>query len=180
MSDGQKAVLEERLHKNYEDFLAQLQGKSVSELIAMAPEITAAKQCHEELLDACDEEDVAFLLQFDDPLEVVRGFWESEITGYVHSGEMGHMLWEIRDRELYSKEQLVPDFPEHMAHFTAMVIASDLGCPIAPYHLQRIVKLEQERHIIGIAGIQQFLIALFRGDDLWGHGNQFGDGFSLK
>ena len=43
MSDGQKAVLEERLHKNYEDFLAQLQGKSVSELIAMAPEITAAK-----------------------------------------------------------------------------------------------------------------------------------------
>ena len=106
MSDGQKAVLEERLHKNYEDFLAQLQGKSVSELIAMAPEITAAKQCHEELLDACDDDDVAFLLQFDDPLEVVRGYWESEITGYDHSGEMGHMLWEIRDRELYSKEQL--------------------------------------------------------------------------
>ena len=105
MSDGQKAVLEERLHKNYEDFLAQLQGKSVSELIAMAPEITAAKQCHEELLDACDDDDVAFLLQFDDPLEVVRGYWESEITGYDHSGEMGHMLWEIRDRELYSKEQ---------------------------------------------------------------------------
>ena len=106
MSDGQKAVLEKRLHKNYEDFLAQLQGKSVSELIAMAPEITAAKQCHEELLDACDDDDVAFLLQFDDPLEVVRGYWESEITGYDHSGEMGHMLWEIRDRELYSKEQL--------------------------------------------------------------------------
>ena len=105
MSDGQKAVLEERPHKNYEDFLAQLQGKSVSELIAMAPEITAAKQCHEELLDACDDDDVAFLLQFDDPLEVVRGYWESEITGYDHSGEMGHMLWEIRDRELYSKEQ---------------------------------------------------------------------------
>ena len=105
MSDGQKAVLEKRLHKNYEDFLAQLQGKSVSELIAMAPEITAAKQCHEELLDACDDDDVAFLLQFDDPLEVVRGYWESEITGYDHSGEMGHMLWEIRDRELYSKEQ---------------------------------------------------------------------------
>ncbi|WP_300690744.1 hypothetical protein [uncultured Oscillibacter sp.] len=28
------------------------------------------------------------------------------ITGYDHSGEMGHMLWEIRDRELYEKEQL--------------------------------------------------------------------------
>ena len=36
-----------------------------------------------------------------------QGYWESEITGYDHSGEMGHMLWEIRDKELYSKEQLV-------------------------------------------------------------------------
>ena len=106
MSSEPKAVLEERLHKNYEDFLVQLQGKSVSELIAMAPEITAAKQCHEELLDACDADDVTFLLQFDDPLEVVRGYWESEITGYDHSGEMGHMLWEIRNREMYEPEQL--------------------------------------------------------------------------
>ena len=106
MNDEQKAVLEERLHKNYEDFLAQLQEKSVSELIAMAPEITAAKQCHEELLAACDADDVAFLLQFDDPLEVVRGYWESEISGYDHTDEMGHMLWEIRDKELYSKDQL--------------------------------------------------------------------------
>ena len=106
MSSELKAVLEERLHKNYEDFLVQLQSKSADELIAMAPEITATKQCHEELLDACDADDVAFLLQFDDPLEVVRGYWESEITGYDHSGEMGHMLWEIRNREMYEPEQL--------------------------------------------------------------------------
>ena len=72
----------------------------------MAPEITAVQQLHTELLDACDDEDMEFLLRFDDPLEVVRGYWESEITGYDHSGEMGHMLWEIRDRELYEKEQL--------------------------------------------------------------------------
>ena len=106
MSSGLKDTLRKRLDENYTAFMESLQVKTASELIAMAPEITAAKQCHEELLDACDEDDVAFLLQFDDPLEVVRGFWESEITGYDHSGEMGHMLWEIRDRELYSKEQL--------------------------------------------------------------------------
>ena len=106
MSNELKAVLKERLHKNYEDFLAQLQSKTISELIAMAPEITAAKQCHEELLGACDDDDVAFLLRFDNPLEVVRGYWEAEIIGYDHSGEMGHMLWEIRDREMYSGEQL--------------------------------------------------------------------------
>ena len=105
MSGELKAVLEERLHKNYEDFLAQLQGKSVSELIDMAPEITAAKQCRDELLDACDADDIAFLLRFDDPLEVVRGYWENEITGYDKSGEMGHMLWKIQDDFADSFEQ---------------------------------------------------------------------------
>ena len=60
MSGELIAVLKERLHKNYEEFLTQLQGKSAPELIAMAAEITAAKQCHEELLDACDTDDVAF------------------------------------------------------------------------------------------------------------------------
>ena len=105
MSGKLKGALKKRLDENYTAFIASLQGKTVSELIAMAPEITAAQQLHEELLDACDEDDAAFLLQFDDPLEVVRGYWESEITGYDHSGEMGHMLWEIRDRELYAKER---------------------------------------------------------------------------
>ena len=106
MSGTEKAVLEERLNKNYEDFIEQLQGKSVSELIALAPEITAAQQLHEELLNACDESDIKFLLQFDDPLELVQEHWEREINGYDHSAEMGHTLWEIRDKELYSKEQL--------------------------------------------------------------------------
>ena len=106
MSSELKDTLKKRLDENYTAFIESLQEKTVSELIAMAPEITAAQQLHEELLDACDEENVEFLLRFDNPLEVVRGYWESEITGYDHSGEMGHMLWEIRDRELHEKEQL--------------------------------------------------------------------------
>ena len=99
-------TLKERLDKNYHDFLAQLQGKTVSELIVMAPEIVAAQQCHEELLDACNDNDIQFLLRFNDPLEVVRGYWESVITEYDHSEEMGHMIWEIRDREMYDRELL--------------------------------------------------------------------------
>ncbi len=106
MESELKERLRHRLEENYDAFMEQLQGKTASELIAMAPEITAAQQLHEELLDACDDDDAAFLLRFDDPLELVRGYWEAEITGYDHSGEIGHMLWEIRDRELYSKEQL--------------------------------------------------------------------------
>ena len=106
MSIDQKAVLRERLDRNYEAFIARLQGKTVFELIAMAPEITAARMLHEELLDACGKDDVEFLLRFGDPLEVVRGYGESELTGYDHSGEMGHMLWEIRNKGLYSRDQL--------------------------------------------------------------------------
>ena len=106
MNSDLKTALRARLDQNYKDFIDGLQGKTTSELIALAPEITAARQVHEELLGACDEDDMEFLLRFDNPLEVVRGYWESEITGYDHSGEMGHMLREIRDKELYSKDQL--------------------------------------------------------------------------
>ena len=97
MSSELRDTLKKRLDENYTAYIASLQGKTVSELIAMAPEITAAQQLHEELLGACDEDDAAFLLQFDDPLEVVRGYWESEIIGYDHSGEMGHTLWRVRE-----------------------------------------------------------------------------------
>lgn len=110
MNGELKTALKERLDKNYDDFLAQLQEKTVSELIVMAPEIVAAQQCHEELLDACDDDDIQFLLQFDDPLELVRGYWESEITGYDHSGEMGHMLWRIREDypDILEPQSVVP------------------------------------------------------------------------
>ena len=106
MNDDLKIALRERLEQNYTAFMESLQGKTTAELIAMAPEITAAQILHEELLDSCDKDDMEFLLLFDDPLELVRGFWEAEITGYDHGGEIGHMLWEIRDRELYDKDQL--------------------------------------------------------------------------
>ena len=113
MSGDLKTALRARLDQNYKDFMDQLQEKTASELIAMAPEITAVRMLHEELLDACDKDDVEFLLRFGNPLEVVRGYWESELTGYDHSGEIGHMLWEIRDKGLYSKDQLA--MPERIA-----------------------------------------------------------------
>ena len=68
MNSEWKDALKNRLDENYTTFIESLQNKTVSELIAMAPEITAAKQVHEELLGACDEDDIAFLLRFVDPL----------------------------------------------------------------------------------------------------------------
>ena len=107
MNGSLKDALKQRLDENYGAYMRLLQTRTVPELIAMAPEITAAQQLHEELLGVCDEDDAAFLLQFDDPLDVVRGYWAAEITGCDHSDEIGHMLWEIRDRELYEKKQPV-------------------------------------------------------------------------
>ena len=149
MSSERKDTLKKRLDENYTAFIESLQEKTVSELIAMAPEITAAQQLHEELLDACDEEDVEFLLRFDDPLEVVRGYWESEITGYDHSGEMGHMLWEIRDRELYKKEQLA-QAPEDVG---GAVQAENLTERENPMSDVKQINAEDLRHMEGEEGL---------------------------
>ena len=106
MSQDQNAILQLRLDQNYQDYLAQLQEKPFEEIIRLAPEITAAQQLCDELAAVCDDDEVEYLLGLDNPLEVVRGYWEQEISGYDHGEEMGHMLWEIRERELYSKELL--------------------------------------------------------------------------
>lgn len=105
MSD-QKVILQKRLDQNYKDYMAQLQGKTADELIALAPEITAAQQLRDELACVCSEEDVEFLLRFADPLDAIRGFWADEMDG-DHSEEIGHMIWEVRDRGLIPEENIV-------------------------------------------------------------------------
>ena len=67
-----------------------------------------------------------------------------------------------------------------MAHLPAVVVAGDLGLPIAAHNLQRIVKSEQKFHILVIAGVQQLRVELLDGGDLWGHGNQLRNCFFLK
>lgn len=96
MSGKLKDALKKRLDENYTAFIASLQGKTAFELIAMAPEITAAQQLCDELAAVCDDDEVEYLLGLDNPLEVVRGYWEQEISGYDHGEEMGHMLWHLR------------------------------------------------------------------------------------
>ena len=103
MSSELKDALKKRLDENYAAYLGSLQGKTVSELIAMAPKITAAQQLHEELPDACDEEDMEFLLRFDDPLEALQGLWADALTG-SRTEEISHLIWEVRDRELIEEE----------------------------------------------------------------------------
>ena len=90
-------TLQIRLDQNYKDYVAQLQGKTADELIQLAPEITAAQQLRDELACACSEEDAAILLQFDDPLDEMRGFWADAQNG-CYSEEIGHMIGELQCR----------------------------------------------------------------------------------
>ena len=69
-------MLQERLDEKYKEYMEQLQGKTVSELIILAPEITAVKQIHRDLASSCSEDDIEFLLQLDNPLELMAGHWE--------------------------------------------------------------------------------------------------------
>ena len=109
MSSELRDTLKERLDANYTAFMESLQKKTASELNKLAPEITAAQQLHDELLAACNEQDVEFLLQFDDPLELVRDSWTAAISNSDHSEEISHLLWEIQDKELYDIKEIRTD-----------------------------------------------------------------------
>lgn len=67
------------------------QKKSFADLIELAPEIAAARVVCDELQTSCSEQEAAVLLQFDNPLEVVRDQWLEE-EKVSHDQEMDHVL----------------------------------------------------------------------------------------
>ena len=96
----QNDMLHMRLDQNYRDYASRLQSKTADELIALAPEIAATQQLRDELACACSEEDAAILLQFEDPLEKMRGFWIEEQDG-CHSEGIGHMIGGLHCRKRF-------------------------------------------------------------------------------
>ena len=95
--DSQKELLQKRLEENYAVYMAQLTKKSFADLIELAPEIAAARVVCDELQTSCSEQEAAVLLQFDNPLEVVRDQWLEE-EKVSHDQEMDHVLWNILDK----------------------------------------------------------------------------------
>ena len=110
----QNDMLQMRLDQNYTDYVAGLQGKTADELIALAPEITAAQQLRDELADACSDERLDFLLGFEDPLGFVVDYWKAELMRDSHSDEIGRMLWEVERQG----EVLAPTPPRPPAKHT--------------------------------------------------------------
>lgn len=90
--------LKERLKANYEAYIQQLKVKPAPDLIEMASEIAAAKLVYEELaVEGAYTEYADCLLQFENPLEVLRDHWISENT-YDHHEELDHALWNMADK----------------------------------------------------------------------------------
>lgn len=90
--------LKERLKANYEAYIQQLKIKPAPDLIEMASEISAAKFIYEELSVGGAFDDYAdYLLQFENPLEVLKDGWLEE-QSYDHHEELDHALWNMADR----------------------------------------------------------------------------------
>lgn len=114
--DSQKELLQKRLEENYAVYMAQLAKKSFADLIELAPEIAAARLVCDELQVSCSEQEAAILLQFDNPLEVVRDQWLEE-EKVSHEQEIDHVLWNILDKAddllaEYARPQAVPARPQ--------------------------------------------------------------------
>lgn len=101
--------LQGRLEANYQAYIRQLQSKPAPDLIEQATEIAAAKLVYDELHNGCySAENLEYLLQFENPLEVVRDQWLDEHSTALNK-EMSHVLWSISDRceaeQLYTLEE---------------------------------------------------------------------------
>ena len=79
------AILKERVEQNYADFKAEvLSLMDEEEIYDMAHRIAAVKDTYEQLTsdnDYLDEDDVAFLLKFYNPLEMVADYLQERQAG---------------------------------------------------------------------------------------------------
>lgn len=92
--------LKERLKANYEAYITELKEKPAGELIEMAPEIAAAGFMYKELsVEGAFGEYAGYLLQFENPLELLRDSWLDNENCDRHE-EIGHMLWDMKDKGL--------------------------------------------------------------------------------
>ena len=90
--------LKERIKAGYETYIQQLKTKPASDLIEMAAEIAAAKLVYEGLsVDGVMAEYADYLLQFENPFEVVRDEWHMA-QEYDYHEELDHVLWRMADQ----------------------------------------------------------------------------------
>ena len=91
--------VEEKLTECWDAYRDTLLALTPSQIIDKAAEIAAARSCLDELAENPEyypEYLLEHLLQYDDPLEVMREQWMDEQCG-DHSGDLEHALWSLWD-----------------------------------------------------------------------------------
>lgn len=98
MDSGKEKKLKERLKASYEAYIQQLGQKPAGELIEMASEIAAVNFIYGELdAEGAFRKYADYLLQFENPLEVVRDTWQ-EYEGFrQRDKELEQVLWSMED-----------------------------------------------------------------------------------
>lgn len=71
------------------------------------------------------DDDIQFLLKLENPLEALVDSWEAELDG-VHDEEMAHMLWSMREQNLFSEEDFLPQAPDADTPQTPSKLKMDL------------------------------------------------------
>ena len=102
--DHKKEKLQKILDQNYKDYMHRMHDKPVSDIMQTAERIVAARQLREELTDACGDSEIEALLQLENPLEMLIGYWVDEMSG-MHKDEMSYMLWRLQDSGTLNAEQ---------------------------------------------------------------------------
>lgn len=98
MEREKEQKLRERLKAGYEAYIQQLKEKPVPDLIEMATEISAVQFVYSELsLEGRYTEYLDYLLQFENPLEVVSNAW-LDYEGYDYHEDMQFLLQDKVDR----------------------------------------------------------------------------------
>ena len=110
-----RQTLRERLRECYENRKAFWEQLDPLDLIAYAEEIYASQVILENLPDALSEEEIRFLMRYEDPLEIARDYWISAYgSDTVMDEDLRQMMWNLIDREtvspLYTRNE--PDEPE--------------------------------------------------------------------
>jgi hypothetical protein len=91
--------LNEKLDRNYEDFVNGWLKMEPSLLVEYAREIAATKQVYDELKgNDYSRDHLEYLMRFENPLEVVRDKWIEEFFEPDVSEEMTHALWDLMDK----------------------------------------------------------------------------------
>ena len=107
-ADAIKRQFCQRIRENYEDFLRDWLSRPPEELVARAEEISAAKMLSEALPETVSTEDMEFLLQFENPLEVMSSKWAEENgSTAVHDDELTHCIWSLRESEEVTTGELI-------------------------------------------------------------------------